>query len=206
MSRVEEIRERLSKATPGDWETRWTCDLNDDDHCGLYSTVEGRLRYIGTVTDADDADEDLIANAQADIRYLLDELEKVQAERDEYRSLITPLADALQAIELAAGDDATRKPAHDSFEAIKAEAEKQRVDCNRLLHILQQAENEIRSESPCYGNMCSECDKAMHGKCSAKRVLDSMAAWHQEHPKSNQATPAALNSRSHKDMAGAGTL
>ena len=84
MSRIDEIRDRLDKATPGPWEAtyepsdRWTSitgQAHDDGGrwllCPEVATCEGEGH----------TDADLIANAPADLAWLLGEVERLSAER-----------------------------------------------------------------------------------------------------------------------------
>ena len=69
MSRTEEIRARLDAATPGLWERE-----ND----GTGSTITSDTRGIGQAFNINwRNDADLIANAPADLAWLLDENERL---------------------------------------------------------------------------------------------------------------------------------
>ncbi len=67
--RVEEIRARLAAATRGPW------SAPTDDADALYG--EGGAAYVGSLC-AREEDESLIANAPADIAYLLERLERAE--------------------------------------------------------------------------------------------------------------------------------
>ena len=69
--RIKEIRERLGAATPGPWSV---LDLSDE--TGTDYTVEGSDVQIGPVWAL--ADAAFIANAPADIAYLLEQVERLE--------------------------------------------------------------------------------------------------------------------------------
>jgi len=116
MSRVDEIRERLRKATPGPWE----CDAPEEDDdvfdyhgnggsevvTKAFGREDNRVRDYGHsrgdfICDLNDgeyhmyrsaeeqfATADLIANAPSDIDYLLSELDRVTRERDKAAKVV----------------------------------------------------------------------------------------------------------------------
>jgi hypothetical protein len=69
-SREDEIRARLERATPGHWYT----ELH-----GIMDEYRSRTIVITGESEQDDADAELIANAPADLAYLLDALEMAEA-------------------------------------------------------------------------------------------------------------------------------
>ena len=84
MRRIDEIRERLDKATPGPWKA--TYEAADD-----WVSITGQGFYDGghwmtcpevaTCEGIVGPDADLIANAPADLAWLLGEVERLSAER-----------------------------------------------------------------------------------------------------------------------------
>ena len=71
--RIDAIRDRLAKATPGPWETVPTTGnaVASPDGDGYWTDVADRIES--------EPDADLIANAPADLAYLLAELDKAWA-------------------------------------------------------------------------------------------------------------------------------
>lgn len=83
---INEIRERLSKATPGPWRRTGSArhiiyqyDGGDD-----MRTVIGEIWGCGNIQDVD---ADFIAHAPEDIKFLLAEVERLEAELQHYRQL-----------------------------------------------------------------------------------------------------------------------
>lgn len=81
MSRLDEIRERLNKATPGPWQ--WDFENNHLESTTAFDEFEApdgrKLRspmLIAWQRFETYADEDLIAHAPTDLRYLLEQIEK----------------------------------------------------------------------------------------------------------------------------------
>ena len=71
--RIDAIRDRLAKATPGPWETVPTTGnaVASPDGDGYWTDVADRIES--------EPDADLIANAPADLAYLLAEMDKARA-------------------------------------------------------------------------------------------------------------------------------
>lgn len=72
--RLQEIRARLDAATPGPWKR--------DRHEILTVDVDDETGWETCIADAygDPADADLIAHAPDDLRWLLDEVERLRSE------------------------------------------------------------------------------------------------------------------------------
>jgi len=91
MNRIQEIEDRLAKATPGPW--AWATGWHCSDSGPTYVFSEGP-RYQGTHSGSSipddhpqvDADADLIANAPADIAYLLDYVSDLESEAQSLRA------------------------------------------------------------------------------------------------------------------------
>jgi hypothetical protein len=81
MERIEEIRERLNKATPG----KWSREIGNE-----YREVSmERGPLLATVRDADDGT--FIAHAPNDIKYLLEQITALQEENAAYKATgLTP--------------------------------------------------------------------------------------------------------------------
>lgn len=96
MSRIEEIRARLSAATPGPWRTQRADEESGEIDWEVMSGAKGTP--VARVSEADDyglpttrGDAALIAAAPADLAYLLAELERVEGERDAAVARVTYL-------------------------------------------------------------------------------------------------------------------
>ena len=79
-SKIDEIKDRLAKATPGPWKAFKTTDgrkllgIGDANAEGVFDVGFGVWRD----GDERDANADLIANSPSDIQYLLDEVERLE--------------------------------------------------------------------------------------------------------------------------------
>lgn len=85
-TRVEEIRGRLEAATPGQWKSEddplqgaWSVRRD-----GFYVCQTRTETGIGGTSDIGKPDADFIANAPADISWLLAEVERLQSAFDDY--------------------------------------------------------------------------------------------------------------------------
>lgn len=78
MTRLEEIRARLDKATPGPWEARVN-DLTDEVIIEHEQEYRWQVAWIADTYKRDWAmpDADLIANAPADLAWALSEIERL---------------------------------------------------------------------------------------------------------------------------------
>lgn len=80
--REQEIRERLAAATPGPWWVEGmggiTMDGKRDGYHVHANAPDGRLFRVGAGNRSSESDAELIANAPADLAYLLEELERVR--------------------------------------------------------------------------------------------------------------------------------
>lgn len=79
--REAQIRERLSKATPGPWEHRLDSNYKKEPHAGSIWQDAGGY-WLAKIEDDgpnDLADAELIANAPADLQFLLSELSSVRS-------------------------------------------------------------------------------------------------------------------------------
>jgi hypothetical protein len=77
VSREDEIRARLEAATPGPWEASPAPDYPDPGIGFAWDVMRGREVVAGAPMVGTDAD--LIANAPADLAYLLGEVERMRA-------------------------------------------------------------------------------------------------------------------------------
>lgn len=76
--RVEEIRARLAKATPGPWYMDSDCDINTKARTESLGGFEIDACVVSLPYDPDNADFKLMANAHGDIAFLLAELDKAR--------------------------------------------------------------------------------------------------------------------------------
>lgn len=107
--RLKEIRERLEKATPGPWlkgSWRGQCKkshYHGGESCKYDYTLDASAACVSTATENQeligyddygpvlgDNDAEFIAHAREDIPFLLSEIERVTAERDEARKFYGP--------------------------------------------------------------------------------------------------------------------
>lgn len=87
MDRIDEIRERLGKATEGPWV--YDKDRHTHDSCIHVADAKEEYGYIGPNRGGvvgssewiwiEDADGEFIANARADIEFLLAEIDRLKA-------------------------------------------------------------------------------------------------------------------------------
>ncbi len=79
--RRKEIRERLEAATPGPWETGYEEHVTGDDEYVERWVESGghRILVLDPLNDGS-ANQNLIANAPADIAYLLAEVDRLERE------------------------------------------------------------------------------------------------------------------------------
>lgn len=96
MSRIDEIRERASKATKGEW---WYCedekffgygDTNKAD-TGIFISAEYDWSESEAKLDIGKDDADFIAHSRSDIEYLLSEIDRLNAEQQCVDALLTNL-------------------------------------------------------------------------------------------------------------------
>ena len=87
--RIEEIRERLGKATPGPWGTKYVVNNDEDwEYTEIvhdYTTRNGDVwpNQVLACVDLNEHDGDFIANAPADVAFLLAEVERLEREKAE---------------------------------------------------------------------------------------------------------------------------
>lgn len=85
-SRVEGIEERLAKATPGPWE--WRLDVN-----GYIAMSLGEPDACTAECPQGEEDAVFIANAPADIRYLLDTVKELTQALEEQEASLSRMLD-----------------------------------------------------------------------------------------------------------------
>lgn len=109
MSRTDEIRERLNRATPGPWINPWEnrkdnaiTDVNGNEiiSAGWYDGPKLMISQL---------DADFIASAPEDIKHLLEENAALKAERDELKRALELLADTIFAFDKASNCDPTTR-------------------------------------------------------------------------------------------------
>jgi hypothetical protein len=86
--RISEIKERLAKASPGPWAAKLMEDDDEDRidllrEVGVYYSGGDGIRYVLAADEVDDSQQtpnvDLIANAPADLQFLLAQVEEMGA-------------------------------------------------------------------------------------------------------------------------------
>ena len=104
MSREDEIKARLEKATKGPWEIRYGGMQGDTGYCITSKTVPAGIiceHWPVSELDARLANGHFIAHAREDVPYLLDELERA---RKEFSRMQTQLHVSEMALTLAGND------------------------------------------------------------------------------------------------------
>ena len=89
MNNIEQIKEALSKATPGPW-SKEGCELW---HRGESYGGDSPHAYIGDLKMMQDRNAHLIAQAPTWLAYLIDELEKAQKEIHQMREAMIDVAE-----------------------------------------------------------------------------------------------------------------
>jgi hypothetical protein len=77
VDRLDEIRERLSKATPGEWRSSSPID---DDPGSFFVHAVGAIDDAFLLQTCPDADADFIAHSRADLEWAVAEIERLRRE------------------------------------------------------------------------------------------------------------------------------